>query len=298
MDLQEFAYSAGVHQNAVGGFYRPGKEFSKEKWVEIVAAYLATIEKDGKCSPWKLRQEAKISNHSALKAIAYYEAGIIPAVKRGHNRSGVGAFKSFEAKHDAYIYILYSKNPSRPIESYITKLRKKFGIDASESLITRWFHQVGPFKGTMRATSKFPPAKDTWLSVSLVERYCDFMTSITDHSNVIFADEKPMKEIDIHGKVRRNIMTGDVPTIQCNANSKNRWNIIAACSVKKGLQRALEFIMIDATGDAHIFRLFIAHLIKIGFMERGDILVVDNCTLHFAGENSSLQESLWTEAGF
>jgi hypothetical protein len=68
--------------------------------------------------------------------------------------------------------------------------------------------------------------------------------------------------------------------------------------VKKGLQRALEFIMIDATGDAHIFRLFIAHLIKIRFMERGDILVVDNCTLHFAGENSSLQESLWTEAGF
>ena len=39
-----------------------------------------------------------------------------------------------------------------------------------------------------------------------------------------------MKEIDIfHRGVRRDPFTGDVaPTITCNANSKNRYNILAA----------------------------------------------------------------------
>ena len=91
--------------------------------------------------------------------------------------------------------------------------------------------------------------------------------------------------------------TGEVPTIQCNANSRNRWNIMAACSVRKGIQRALEYIIIEEHGNAPIFRDFVSHLIEIDFLRQGDVLVVDNCSIHFSGQNSELQEKLWTEAG-
>ena len=45
---------------------------------------------------------------------------------------------------------------------------------------------------------------------------------IKDHSRFVFADKKTMKEIDIYGKVRQNIMTGDVPNHSMEANARNR----------------------------------------------------------------------------
>jgi len=47
------------------------------------------------------------------------------------------------------------------------------------------------------------------------------MYALEDHTNIIFADKKHLKEIDIYGKVRRDVYTGEVPTIKCNANSRN-----------------------------------------------------------------------------
>lgn len=301
MDIQEFATANGLSQNENGGFYISGVEFGKVKWVEIIAIYFDAINEaensECSCSIRELARQAKISNHSAAKAIAYYEAGYIPRIQKGHARKGVGTMKAFRTEHDAYIYRLYQRKPKRPIESYMLKFNKKFDIELSHTFITRWFHQIGRFKGTMRATSKFPPAKNSWLNLELLEYYLKFMESLDHHVNVVFADEKPMKEIDVHGLVRRDPLNGDVPTIECNANSKNRWNILAACSVKKNLKRALEYIMIDEKGDACLFQEFVAHLIEIGLLERGDIFVIDNCSIHMSGENEFLQETLWKEAG-
>lgn len=43
------------------------------------------------------------------------------------------------------------------------------------------------------------------------------------HRSVVFADEKPMNEIDIFGSTRRDLLTGFVYKQNCNANLKNRY---------------------------------------------------------------------------
>ena len=216
-----------VQRNSNGGFCTHGEAFSKAKWMEIIEIYVDTItdsEDDSPCSTSKLSRLARVSWKSAEKAILYYEAGVIlDTGKRGHHRSGIGSLMKsrFDVQHHAYIYKLYRRNPARPISSYVSKLKKKYDIKVSDSFISRWFKTIGTFKGTMRATSKFPPAKDTWQSLYLVKQYFALMYALEDHTNIIFADEKHLKEIDIYGKVRRDVYTGEVPTIKCNANSRN-----------------------------------------------------------------------------
>ena len=68
----------------------------------------------------------------------------------------------------------------------------------------------------------------------------------------MFADEKPMKEINLYGKVRRDVMNGSVPVHKCKANSKNRWNILAACTVKGYIKHNVEYLIIDECTDASI----------------------------------------------
>ena len=120
-------------------------------------------------------------------------------------------------KHHQAIYSWYVKRPSRPIDGYVIKLKKRFGIIVSNSLMSKWFHSIGPFKGTMRLTSRFPPAKNTWMSTELVHQFLSFMMKI-DHIQLVFADEKPMKGVDIYDKVRRDPFTGNVPHLTCDAN--------------------------------------------------------------------------------
>lgn len=72
--------------------------------------------------------------------------------------------------------------------------------------------------------SKFPPGKNSKLSLQLVKEYISFIMSVKDHTRsrrLVFADEKPMKEIDIFHRVQRDPFTGEVAPITCNANSKN-----------------------------------------------------------------------------
>ena len=62
------------------------------------------------------------------------------------------------------------------------------------------------------------------------------------------------------------------------------------------LVKILEY-SIEEHGNAPIFRNFVSHLIEIDFLREGDVFVVDNCSIHFSGQNSELQEKVWTEAG-
>ena len=47
-----------------------------------------------------------------------------------------------------------------------------------------------------------------------------------------FADEKPMKQIDVFRKIRRDVRNGCIPQHRVNANSKDRYNILAVVTIK------------------------------------------------------------------
>ena len=106
-----------------------------------------------------------------------------------------------------------------------------------------------------------------------------------------------MKVIDIYGKVRHNVLDGTVPVHQMNTNSKNMWNILAACCLKPELRKQVQFVVTDKCTNAAVFAHFVAHLISAGTLVRGDIFVVDNCSVHMKGDNGSLQDQLLHKLG-
>ena len=116
-----------------------------------------------------------------------------------------------------------------------------------------------------------------------------------NHKHFVFCDEKPFKGVDIFDRVRRDPMTGIVPELRCDANSKNRYNILAAVALKRPIP--ICHCVIDETGDAILFAEFVSLLLKDSILCRGDIFIVNNCTIHMGGSNKSLQSVLLRECG-
>ena len=136
---------------------------------------------------------------------------------------------------------------------------------------------------------------DLAMVLDMLTDYLSFIVKIRDQTRLVFADEKPQKEKDLLFKVRRDPFTGNVPHHSYNANSKNRYNIFAAVTVKRNVRRNVEYVILEETGDAYLFREFVLHLIREGTLVEGDIFVVDNCSIHTKGENAELEDLLWRE---
>ena len=50
----------------------------------------------------------------------------------------------------------------------------------SHTFVTRWFYKVGPCKGSLRMTSKFPHAKNSRRVLDMLTDYLDFIVKIYD----------------------------------------------------------------------------------------------------------------------
>ena len=289
-------YSRNLLKNKYGSYYVSGRPFTADRWVTIMDIYKDMVAMTGKCSIRQLAVVAGVSRTSAKKAIEYHEKGTIDYLPRGTKRKGIGSLIGFKPEHHAYIYELYSRKPSRPRDVYVSKLQEKFNISVSQQFISDWFKTIGPFKGNLRETSLFPPDKESPRVQKLRDEYMDFIKCVQNHRKIVFADEKPMKEQDLFSLVRRDPITGIVPTNKGKANSKNRWNILSAITVKAH-SRAVESLIFEECTDACLFLQFVGHLIEVGTLASGDIFVVDNCSIHMHGENKHLQENLFNDLG-
>ena len=120
-----------------------------------------------------------------------------------------------------------------PLIGYLDVLEQSHDIIVSEIFIRRWFKTIGPFKGSLRATYRFPQGRDSWITIQMLGRYLKFIASVGNHERLVFTDEKPMKELIVFGKFRVNVVDGVTPNHTINANSKNRYNIVCAVTIKK-----------------------------------------------------------------
>ena len=55
--------------------------------------------------------------------------------------------------------------------------------------------------------------------------------------------------------------------------------------------------VVDEVGDSILFSEFVGVCINEGIVRRGDILVLDNCTIHIKADNDCLQDVLLMEHG-
>ena len=116
----------------------------------------------------------------------------------------------------------------------------------------------------------------------------------------MFADEKPMKEKDIFMKVRRDIMKGTTPLHKLKSvnSSKNRLNILTAVNIKgKNIIPVYFEVLQDLKTNASVFIQFVKSLLLLDILQREDIFIVDNCTVHIKGDNIGIQEELFQNHG-
>ena len=169
----------------------PGRPFGRLKWFEVLEHYYEMLQTRDEVSIRELALSAKISFSSARKAKEMARVGYIMLIEQGHGRVGPGSRSGLSTMaHHAHMYNLYCRNPKLPADGYIFFMFRKFGCVLSRPTITRWFKTIGPFKGTMRLTSKFPPLKYTARNNQLLEDYLGFMMYVDDHTKIVFADEK------------------------------------------------------------------------------------------------------------
>ena len=287
-----------VYSNCYGAFYDVGKPFTEAKWMSVVDIYLDETKAHGRCTYRRLSALASISYQSARKAIDYYNGGLLLPTKlaRGHGKRGVGSMLDWQMYHHLFIYELYRSNPALPVDGYVEEFFQRFGLRVSNTTIQRWFLTIGPFKGTMRITSRYPSARDSWQTYNMLQQYLNFILSIEDHSRLVFADEKPMKELEIYGPVRRDVRTGDIPNHAVDsANSKNRYSILSAVNIKGGLIPPVKSAIIEKCTDSSIFLQFIRQLLEEGILRQGDVFIVDNCSIHTQGDNTGTQDYLLNE---
>ena len=283
--------------NKHGSLYEPGRPFGRLKWFEVLEHYYEMLQTRAEVSIRQLAVSARISFRSARKAKEMARLGYVWLIEQGHGRVGPGSRSGLSTMaHHAHMYNLYCRNPKLPSDGYIFFMFRKFGCLLSRTTITRWFQTIGPFKGTMRFTSKFPPQKYSERNNQLLEDYLAFMMEVEDHTRLVFADEKPMKEVDLTGQVRRDPFTGEIPHVTCNANARNRYNVLAAVTLKRDVP-SVQALVLEVHGNAPLFANFVGHLLATRTLQRGDIFVVDNCSIHFMGDCQFMQQMLMEEAG-
>lgn len=281
--------------NKEGKYYDKGKAFTTSKWFSVAQIYYEIIEKEGKCTVRQLAKAAGISLSSANKAIINIEvANQLPLKKTsGHQLKGPGSISGLQKEHHSFIYYLYRNNPSLPLYGYCEELEIAYGIKLSEQTLMRWFKEIGPFKGTLRKTSTRPTGRNTYRVCVLLEKYLNFVRGISDRRRLVFADEKPMKEVMIFSRVRKDVLTNKTPVNIVPSSAKNRFNILCAVNLKGGNIPPCDFVVLEECTNAAVFAEFVSNLITNGTLVRGDIFVVDNCTVHFQGDNEGMEDALW-----
>ena len=92
-------------------------------------------------------------------------------------------------------------------------------------------------------------------------------------------------------------MTNKTPVNIIPSTAKNRFNILCAVNLKGGDIPPCSYVVIEETTNAAIFLEFVRKLIEEGVLRRGDIFVLDNCTVHFQVDNEGIEDALWMQHG-
>ena len=215
------------------------------------------------------------------------------SAREGMEKRALVQKKGFSVQHHAFLYDLYRRNPSMPQYGYIEEFSQHFGILLSASFIKRWFESIGPYKGTLRVTSSHPTGRYSTSTIMRLQEYIKLIESIPNHEKLVFSDEKPMKEIMIFPRVRKNPLTGETPKNVSTSSSKNWFNILAAVNLKGGNVPPVHYEVLEETTTSALYLEFVKRMIERGVLQTGDIFVVDNCSIHYQGDNIGLPDALW-----
>lgn len=184
------------------------------------------------------------------------------------------------------------ENPFQTRRCYCIQLREITGKDVSESTITNFFLRGFAIKGSLRKPNQVPKDKFKPANIQRYFEYVDFVRRV-DPYRLKFGDEKLLKGSEIYCKKgRNNVLTGEIPEMIVNGDFRNTYSIIGFCGINRNTQQLL-FVIHDEKNNADSFSDAIVQALAEGFLQPGDILVLDNAAIHFKGTNNNLVDWMW-----
>jgi transposase len=108
-------------------------------------------------------------------------------------------------------------------------------------------------------------------------------------------DEKHMLNKDVEPtKVRADPLTGYITCIYVNGNFRGSYNLFAIISVNPQKIRLVAYSIGCDNGNTASFLAFVEFLLQNSWFKRGDVLIMDNASIHSTGgEVYIVEDLLW-----
>jgi hypothetical protein len=121
------------------------------------------------------------------------------------------------------------------------------------------------------------------------------MVRRVDLRRIKFGDEKHLKGSELYNRNgRADPLTGKVEDTIVGSDFRNTYTIIGFCGFDRRTN-AVDFYINDGTNDSADFVSAVYASLKKGFLCSGDVLVLDNASIHCYQEAAGLEEFLWYE---
>lgn len=121
------------------------------------------------------------------------------------------------------------------------------------------------------------------------------LEKLPDHTKFHWLDEKHLVNKDAEPKkVRADPCTGYIPCIFVNGDFREAYNLITIISASPRKASPVAYTIGKENGNAAAFLLaFIEYLLSISWFERGDVLIMDNASIHTGQEADIVEDLLW-----
>lgn len=258
-----------VKCNQNGGFYIHGKKLGVKSDIEAATTYLKIMQDKKKCSVLDLAKAINRSPKYSWKIIKQLKEnnGVLNCQleenqnegrKKPKRRTTYGS-KTFDEIDIEVLLHLRRQQPNRPKSSHVPI--DKFKIDN----ILRAYEYKACIQGK-------------------------------DPRRIKFGDEKHLKGTEIFNrKNRRDPETGMVENITVSSDFRNTYTIIGFCGIDG--KRPFFFDLHKGTNTASTFRAAVDRALRTQFLQPGDILVLDNASIHLYKECKNLDDYLYEYYG-
>ena len=215
--------------------------------------------------------------------------------RRQERFRGAGVL-SVTPDEESYLLWLRFVDPSRSNESYVSELFHATGTLVSPSFISEWFSSRFTFKGKFKVSNLVPLDK---FKPENIVYYFDFVNFISQFNPLRFkfADEKGIEGTSLFSKPgRADPCTGLVDCVPVDGDFRKRYNLIA-CMSADSTKQPIQYTLGEENGTSAAFMAFMEHLLIVGWFNRYDVLILDNCVIHKFGDADILQDLMWNTVG-
>jgi transposase len=285
--------------NRNGGFYHPGVLYDHRIKMEVGHAYISIFQENYPTPPTikAVAEKARVGRTYATQVIEELLATgtlIDPRIIKQHRQDERVPHFHLSIQEELFLLSLWAERPSRPNDSYAKGLRDFYGTIVTAHFIGTWFQNRFDHSGRFCKPNLVP--KDKFRQENIV-RYMEFrmiLEKLPDHSKFHWLDEKHMLNKDVEpNKVRADPLTGYIPCIYVNGDFRDAYNLFAIISASPQKARPLAYSIGRDNGNAASFLAFIEFLLEHNWFQRGDVLIMDNASIHTGGEADIVEDLLW-----